>query len=55
MFLDLKFNQTNNLKESFEFVLENYRGIIGEEVQLTTKDGNKIILGCTFSAYSHKP
>ena len=28
MFLDLEFNQTKNLKESFDFVLENYRGII---------------------------
>lgn len=47
MFLDLQFDQTDNLKKSFEFVLENYRGIIGEEVLLTTKDEKQIILGCT--------
>ena len=47
MFLDLQFHQTKNLKESFEFVLENHRGIIGGEVLLTTKDGKQIILGCT--------
>ena len=47
MFLDLDFNQTKNLKESFDFVLENHRGIICGEVLLTTKDGKQIILTCT--------
>lgn len=47
MFLDLHFEQINNLKESFNFVLENHRGIICEEVLLTTKDGKQVILLCT--------
>ena len=48
MFLDLHFDETKNLKESFNFVLENHRGIISGEVRLTTKHGKKIILACTF-------
>lgn len=47
MFLDLQFDPTNNLKKSFNYVLENNRGIISGDVLLTTKDGKQIILACT--------
>lgn len=47
MFLNLDFEQTKDLKESFNFVLENHQGIISGEVLLATKHGKKVILICT--------
>ncbi len=47
-FLDLHFDKTENLLESFTYVLENHQGIISGEVVLSTKHGKEIILACTF-------
>lgn len=47
-FLDLHFNETDGLIDSFQYVLQNHRGINSSDVILTTKHGKKIILSCTF-------
>ena len=47
-FLDLHFNKRDHIRDSFQFVLENHRGINSDDVKLKTKHRNQIILSCTF-------
>ena len=47
-FLDLDFNKKDHLKYSFHFVLKNHRGINSDDVKLKKKNGEEMILSCTF-------